>query len=327
VFTEIDGARVADFDAVLARAMGPLNADRYRREPIVTGRITRLNGRPVDVDAIAEEERWAFDSDIVMSAIDRAPRDAEVTEGRWWPAGYQGPPLVALEQDAARGAGLEVGHTVTLNVLGREIDARIAALRKIEWGGFGANFAVILNPSAVEGASLRHVAIAKAGRAEEERVTLALGRDFPEVNVISVREQLEAAADIFDRLSLAIRGAAAVAGLAGLLVLAGAIAAGARARAREAAVLKVLGGSRGQILGAYLIEYGLVGLIAGAAGVALGTAAAWPVVTGVFEAELAVDWGGVLALLGGAAGLAALGGALAALHALSKRPAPTLRSE
>jgi putative ABC transport system permease protein len=85
--------------------------------------------------------------------------------------------------------------------------------------------------------------------------------------VISVREQLDAAAALFDRLALAVRGAAAVAGLAGLLVLAGAIAAGARARAREAATLKVLGATRGQILAAYAIEYGAVGLIAGAAGV------------------------------------------------------------
>ena len=87
----------------------------------------------------------------------------------------------------------------------------------------------------------------------------------------------------------------------------------------------MLGGSRGQILTAYLVEYGLVGLIAGVAGVALGAAAAWPIVTRVFEAEFAIDWGGVLMLLGAAAGLAALGGVLAALHALSKRPAPVLR--
>jgi putative ABC transport system permease protein len=112
-----------------------------------------------------------------------------------------------------------------------------------------------------------------------------------------------------------------------LLVLAGAIAAGARARAREAATLKVLGGSRSQILTAYAVEYGAVGLIAGVFGVALGYAAAWPVVVLVFEAKWSVDWSGVGALVGGAAGLAALGGLLAAAQALSRRPAPVLRTE
>jgi putative ABC transport system permease protein len=145
--------------------------------------------------------------------------------------------------------------------------------------------------------------------------------------VISVREQLEAASGMFDRVALAVRGAARVAALAGLLVLAGAIAAGARARAREAATLKVLGASRGQILTAYVVEYGLVGLIAGAAGVGLGAAAAWPVVTRVFRLGWAVDWSGVMALVGGAAVLTGLGGLLAAFAALAQRPAPVLRAE
>jgi putative ABC transport system permease protein len=154
-----------------------------------------------------------------------------------------------------------------------------------------------------------------------------LGAAFPTVNVISVREQLEAATDLFDRVALAVRGAAAVAALAGLLVLTGAIAARARARTREAAVLKVLGASRAQILAAYVLEYGAVGVIAGAAGVALGYAAAWPVVTQVFHAKWSMDWSGVIALVGAASVVAGIGGLLAAFQALSKRPAPALRAE
>ena len=250
-----------------------------------------------------------------------------MVEGRWWPVDYAGEPVIAMEVDAARGAGLKVGDSVTLNVLGRELDVRIAVLRKVDWGGFGPAFPIIIDPAALEGAVLPQVAIAKADKAQEAAVTRALGRDYPMVNVISVREQLEAATEMLDRLVLAVQGAASVAALAGLLVLAGAIAAGARARAREAATLKVLGGSRLQILTAYGVEYGAVGLIAGLAGVALGYAAAWPVVVKVFEAKWSVDWAGVGTLLGAAVGLATLGGLLAALQALSKRPAPVLRAE
>jgi putative ABC transport system permease protein len=91
--------------------------------------------------------------------------------------------------------------------------------------------------------------------------------------------------------------------------------------------LKVLGAARAQILLAYVIEYGAVGLIAGLAGVALGAGAAWPVVVKVFQAQWSVDWTGVALLTGGAAGLTAVGGVLAALQALSRRPAPVLRNE
>ncbi len=328
VFTDIPGDQVQAFDAIVRQAFGqPLTAKNYLRAPFATGRITRIKGQPLDIKTVKDSERWAYDSDIALSAIGPEPSEANVVEGKWWPADYAGPPLVALEAQAAKGAGLKIGDEITVSILGRDIDARVAALRKIEWGGFGPTFALIIDPAALAGADLRNVAIAKTGKAGEAAVTKALGRDFPTVNVISVREQLEAATDMFARLALAVRGAAAVAALAGLLVLAGAIAAGARARAREAATLKVLGASRGQVLMAYGVEYGAVGLIAGTAGVALGYAAAWPVVVKVFEAAWSVDWGGVVVLVGGAAGLAALGGLLAALQALSKRPAPVLRAD
>lgn len=328
VFTEIPGAEAARFDAIVAAAFGQrLTQETYLRAPFLTGRIVRVKGEPVDRKAISDQERWAYDNDISISAIGAEPIAAGIVEGRWWPANYQGPPLLAMEVDAARAGGLEVGDSVTLSVLGREIDAKIAVLREVDLGGFGASFPLVLTPSALEGADLRHVAIAKATKDQEARVTRALGREFPEVNVISVREQLEAATDLFDRLALAIRGAAAVAALAGLLVLAGAIAARAQARTREASILKVLGATRLQVLGAYVLEYGAVGLIAGVTGVALGCLAAWPVVTLVFKAEWAVDWSGVVLLVLGAAVLAALGGLLATLHALAKRPAAALRSE
>lgn len=197
----------------------------------------------------------------------------------------------------------------------------------MDFGSFGASFALVLTPNAIEGANPRQFAIAKASLAEEQQIFRRLGAAFPEVNIISVREQLEAATELFDRVALAVRGAAAVALIAALLVLASAIAARAVERTREAAILRVLGASRAQVLSAYLLEYGLVGLIAGAAGVGLGYGAAWPVVVRVFEAKWSVDWGGVLTLLAIASALAGIGGLLAAFQSLSKRPAPALRSE
>ncbi len=328
VFTGIPAGEGAAFDGSLARAFGrPLTAGDYLRAPFATGRIVAVRGQAVDRARIDATDRWAYDNDIDLSVLGRPPTGAGVVSGVWWGPDYRGAPLIALSTDAAKGAGVKVGDAVTLAVLGRRIDTRVAALRKVDFAGFGANFPVILDPAALAGANLGDIAIARASLAEERRATVALGGPFPQVNVISVREALEAAADLFDRLALAIRGAAAVAALAGLLVLAGAIAAGARARAKEAATLKVLGADRRQILALYAIEYGAVGLIAGVAGVALGYAAAWPVVVKVFETAWSVDWTGVAALVAGAAALAGLGGVLAALRALGKRPAATLRAE
>jgi putative ABC transport system permease protein len=328
VFAGIPADRAAEFDASLAKAFGrPLTPLTYLRAPFATGRIVAVRGAAVETSKIAQPDRWAYDNDISISAIGPRPRGAEIVEGHWWPANYAGPPLVALAADAAKGEHLKVGDTISLALLGRTIDARVAVIRNIDFAGFGANFPIVLDPAAIEGAGLDEVAEARATPAEEARATRALGADFPRVNVISVREALQTAVALFGKLSLAIRAAAGVAAVAGLLVLIGAIATGARSRAREAATLKVLGASSGQILLAYGVEYGAVGLIAGVAGVALGYAAAWPVVVEVFKATWSVDWAGVASLILGAAALAGLGGLAAALGALAKRPAETLRSE
>jgi putative ABC transport system permease protein len=326
VFTEIPAARAAEFDALVSRAFGrPLTPEIYYRTPVTSGRIIRINGAPVVRERIRQGERWAYDNDVQIAVIGAQPPNPSVVEGHWWsPDTLE--PSIALDADAARAGHLKIGDHLTLSVLGRDIEVRVAALRTIEPGGFGPNFSFVINPRAVEGAETPNIAIAKASKAQEAAVTHALGVAFPQVNVISVREQLEAATDIFAKISLAIRSAAAVAALAGILVLAGAIAARARERVKEAATLKVLGAARHQILAAYAIEYGAVGLIAGIAGVALGYAAAWPVVVKVFEATWSVDWGGVAALVGAAAGLAALGGLAAATVALARRPAGMLRA-
>jgi putative ABC transport system permease protein len=327
VFTEIPAARAAAFDQAVAGAFGrPLTASDYLRAPFATGRIIRVRGRLVDRRRIERSQRWAYDNDISLSALGPEPPGADVVAGRWWSADYAGPPLAALSEDAARGAAVKVGDTIGVAILGREIDAKVAALRKVDYAGFGANFPLVLDPAALAGADLANVAIAKASPREEARVTAALGRDFPSVDVISVRDQLKAAADLFGRLTLAIRAVAAIVAVAGLLVLVGAIAAGANDRARQAAILKVLGATRAQILAACAIEYGAIGLIAGIAGVGLGYLAAWPAVVDVFRADWTVDWPALAVLAGAAPILAAAGGVAAAARALAQRPAPILRT-
>ena len=327
ILTQVPPERAADLDALMARIMGPLSPDRYRRMPFATGRIVGVKGAPVDIKRIDAGMRWAFDQDLSLSTLAAAPSDADLVAGAWWAENYAGPPQVILDRDIARGAGVRVGDTLTLSILGRAMEARVAGLRKVDLGHFGASFPIIIDPAALAGANLREIVIAKTAPSQDPAILAALGRDLPQVNVISVREELEAAAKIFDQLAWAVRGAAAVAGLAGLLVLVGAIAASSQARAREAAILKVLGSTRGQILAAYLVEYGLVGAIAATAGILLGAAAAYPVVAWVFHSQWSVDWSGLATLLAAVAMLSTLGGLVSALFGLSRRPAPVLRGE
>ncbi|OYX36294.1 MAG: oxidoreductase [Caulobacterales bacterium 32-69-10] len=327
VFTQIRDDQSAAFDQEVSRVLGPLSPQMYRRMPMATGRIVRIGGEPVQMERIAANGRWAFDRDISLSAIGPAPPDANVVAGKWWPADYRGPPLLMINDEVGKAANLKPGDAVTLSVLGRELDAKIAGLREVEFGRFGASFPLILNPSALEGAALTQVALAKATQDQSARLDRALARGFSNVNVFNVREQLESASELFEQVSWGVRGAAAVVAVAGLLVLVGATAASAERRRREGAILKVLGATRAQALAASVVEYGAVGVIAATTGVLLGTAAAYPVVVFVFDFDWRFDWAVVGVLLPLTAVLTAVGGALAAIPALAQRPAPVLRRE
>lgn len=327
VLTQVRESQGGELDRIVAGAIGSLEPDRYRRMPMATGRIVAIRGAPVRPETIAREGRWAFDQDIGLSTVDAAPPDAGVTSGRWWPSRYSGPPQVMLEETIGHAANLHAGDAITLSILGREIDATVAGLRKVEFGRFGASFALILDPAALAGADLSEVALVKATAPQAERLQRALGARLPGVNVIDVREQLDAAGKLLDQLSLGVRGAAAVVAVAGLLVLVGATTATAERRTREAAVLKVLGATRAQALAASVVEYGAVGVIAGATGVLLGAVAAYPVVRWGFHFPWRFDWGVATVLLPVTVLATAAGGALAAVPALMRRPAPALRRE
>lgn len=326
VMTGIPPESAGALDTLMAAHVGTLNAGNYRRLPFATGRIVSLRGGPIDKERIARGLRWAFDQDIGMTTIGAAPPDADVTSGAWWPADYAGPPAIILARDIGRAAGLAVGDRVGISILGRVIDTRLAALRDVEFGRFGTGFPVVLDPAALAGAHLREVAIARTAASEDGPIIDAIGRKLPDVTVISVREQLQAVAKVFGQLAWATRGAASVTGLAGLLVLVGAIASTSPARAREAAILKVLGASRRQILVATAVEYGAVGLIAALAGVLVGAACAWPVV-GVLHTPWRLAPGALSVLLAGCACLCAAAGLVGAFAALARRPAPVLRGE
>ena len=156
-------------------------------------------------------------------------------------------------------------------------------------------------------------------------IVRSLARVLPDVTVISVREQLQAIAKVFGQLAWATRGAAGVTALAGMLVLVGAIASTSQARAREAAILKVLGANRGQIIAAYLVEYGAVGLLAAFFGTLVGAACAWAVVRLVLHTPWILEIKALGALTIGCAAACAIAGLAGAIAAIARPPAPIVR--
>jgi putative ABC transport system permease protein len=233
-----------------------------------------------------------------------------------------------MDDGIAKGFGVGIGDTITLNVLGREIEAKIANTRSIDWGTLGVNFTFIFAPGTLEAAPQTHIATVHAdGAAAEAALLRRVGDRFPNISAIRVKDALDAASHILEQIAVAIRVTAAVTLIAGALVLAGAVMAGQHARIKDAVVLKVLGARRREVATAFLIEYGALGLIAAAIAAVLGTVVGYLVLTELMRSDFVFAPGAVTsATLVSLAITLALGFA-GTWHALGQKVAPMLRNE
>jgi len=323
-FIDIQADQAEAFDRIVSSTPGIGSVERV---PSLRGRITAVDGVPVDQAVIAPDARWATRNERGLTYAASPPDGSTVVAGEWWPADYDGPPLLSFDAELAAGMGLDIGDTMTLNVLGRDVTATIANLRRIDWATLGINFTIVFAPGTLEGAPQTHIATVHVPPEEESRLLRAVTDALPNVSAIRVKDALEAINKIIGDIADAMRLTASVALIAGMLVLAGAVTAGHQRRVYDAVVLKVLGARRADVLRAFLLEYGLMGLAAGLIAAALGTLAGWAVITGVMEAEwtfLPVT----VAITGAACvALTLLFGFAGTWRALNRKAAPLLRNE
>ncbi len=314
--------QTASFDQFAAETDGVRQSRRY---PTLRGRITAIAGVPVEEAAVAPEARWAVRGDRYLSYSATLPEGSELLAGVWWPEDYRGEPLLSLSADLAEGFGLALGDTLTVNVLGREVKARIASLRRTDWSTLRLDFALIFSPGVLEGAPQTHIAALHLEPGHEGEVFNALTDLLPNVSVIDVREVLANAARTLNRIGLAFRGMAAVALLSGLLVLAGALSADQHRRIHDAVIFKVCGATRRDVVAIFAFEFLLLGLCAGGLSAAVGTLAAWGVVESLMGTPFVFDAGVVAFTLLLAIALTVVSGLFGTWKALGQPPAGYLR--
>ncbi len=292
--------------------------------PMLRGFITRINGEPAREVA---GEHWTLRGDRGVTYADRPPEGTTITEGEWWPEGYDGPPLVSFSADAGEGLGLEIGDAITVNILGRDITAEIANFREVDFRSGGIGFIMTMNPGALAAAPHSHIATLHIEPAGESALLRDLAQDFPNITAVSVRDAIDQVSAILAGIAAATSYAAAATLLTGFVVLIGSAAAGERARVYESAILKTLGATRLNILASFALRSAMLGAAAGVVAIIAGGIAGWAVMTFVmrtsFEFEpfsaLAIVIGGVVATL--------LAGLAFALRPLSARPAQVLRAQ
>ena len=322
-FIDLQNDQVPRFEAILKQ----LGVRDEEDVPSLRARIVSVNGVPADQVHATPDSQWALRGDRGLTYSATVPKGSRIVAGQWWPADYDGPPLVSFDANLARGWGVHIGDTIRVNVLGRDIDLKIASLRDIAWRTLSLNFTMVASPGLLQHAPHSHIATVRTAPGQEAAVLRAVTDALPNVSGIRVADVLGAVADLVGKLAAALAATGSVTLAAGALVLVGAVAAGQRRRTADAVVLKAIGATAGQIRAAWLVEFGVIGAAAGLIAAVLGTVASWAVVRFVMHS----DWSflpGVLAetILGCTALMLAFGyfGTSAALRV---RAAPLLRNE
>ncbi len=272
------------------------------------------------------EGAWILRGDRGLTFARDLPPANRIVAGQWWPKDYRGPPLVSIDVDAATALNLKVGDTLTIAILGRPIEARIASMREIDWRSLGFNFAIIFAPGAIEAAPYTLMATVSPadGRSTtefERRLTI----DLPMVSAIRVSDVVVQVKTLLESIDGAVRIATGFAILMGMIVLAGSVVATRRQRARDIVLLRLVGATRGEVARSQLIEFALLSSVVALTAFAAGAIAAWLVVVQLFEFPFSPDWASLALIPLGAVFLAVLAAFAAALPALNARPAQGLR--
>jgi putative ABC transport system permease protein len=326
-FLDIPAADADRFDGFVHEQAPGSSVERV---PMLRGRIVAANDVKAEDLKPAAGSRWVLRGDRGITYAGTVPAGSRIVAGKWWDADYSGEPLVSLESRTAHDLNLKIGETITVNVLGRNVTARIANLRAVDWENLGINFVLVFSPGTFGGAPHTDIAtLTFAGggtTAEETALIRALSDAFPTVTAVRVKDALDAVAAIVSNLVLALRGASSITLVAAALVLGGALAASQSFRVYDAVVLKTFGATRARLTAAYAVEYLLIGLATVVFGVAAGSLAAALVVTRVMEFPFVWVAGEAVGTAMAALLVTVALGLAGTFSALGRKPAEVLRN-
>ena len=325
-FVDIQNNDIGDFTKLVS---GIVPDGKLTSGPMLRGRIVAFNGTNVRDMTIPPEAAWVLRGDRGITFADKVPENSTLTEGEWWPENYSGEPLVSFAEREGKELGLKLGDTVTVNVLGRNINAKIGSFRQLQWETLAMNFVMVFSPNTFAGAPatwLATLTIPDGQKNLAPDVLRQVTKTWPAITTVSVTDALDVANDLISQLATAIRAAASIALAASVLVLGGALAAGNRARVHDAVVLKTLGATRGTLIAAYIVEYMLLGLATAIFALVAGSAAGWYVVVEVMKLKAQFLPDVALMTVGVALVLTVGFGLAGTWRVLGQKPATVLRT-
>ncbi|WUR12116.1 FtsX-like permease family protein [[Empedobacter] haloabium] len=307
--------------ATKLRQGGALPAPLY---PMIRGRLTAVNGKPVTGDTYTDERaRGIAEREFNLSTMTAVPAQNDIVQGKWFADG-PGVAEASVEAGMAETLNLKLGDTMRFDVAGSPVEAKITSLRKLKWSSMRVNFFVIVNPAAMADAPRTWITAFHLPK-QAARLASALSRDFPNLTVVDVGGVLRQITAVLEQVIRAVEFLFAFTLASGLLVLYAALMGSQDERTREAGLLRALGATRRQLSQAQLIEFLLVGSLSGLLAASGAAAMGWGLAKYVFKFDWTFNPAVWAAGLAAGALCAIAGGWLGLRNVLNQPPLQTLR--
>jgi putative ABC transport system permease protein len=309
--------------------------------PTLRARVVAVRGREMDLDSYEQVRGRGLSREYTVTYRPELEANEQLVAGRWWGDEPMAPGQaeVSIEErfndrdndgNFRAGSRINVGDEMRFDVLGRIITARVTSVRRVDWQDFRAGgFMFVFRPGTFDGAPHTFISALQGPRDPDVRARMQaeLVAQFPNVSVIDLREILQTVQAVVNNVTLAVTVVGALVLLSGGLILVGAVSMTKFRRVYEAAILKTLGASSRLIATMLVLEYGVLGAIAGTVGALGAIVLSWAVARYAldmpWDATPGITIGGIVAT----SLLVAAIGVLASLDVLRHKPLATLRAE
>jgi putative ABC transport system permease protein len=317
----------ADVDQFL-KGLGSDPAPRLL--PVLRARVAGVTGRDVNLQSVeAVRERGSMSREYVVTWRDGLTANERIIEGTFWNGRTSGEAEVSIEAGMRQRAGLRLGDRIRFDILGRIVEARVTSVREVDWDDARAGgFMFVFRPGPLDDAPHSYIGILRAPAAPAARARMQrdLVGSWPNVSAIDVREVVQTVQGVLRTVTLAISIVGGVALFCGLLILVGAVAMTKFQRLQEVALLKTLGASSRVVAALLLIEYGVLGLLAGIIGAAGAVGLSFVFTSRVLDIPWDPALGTTAAGIVLTAAVVAAVGVLASLDVLRRKPLAILRA-
>ncbi|MGB7070592.1 MAG: FtsX-like permease family protein [Pyrinomonadaceae bacterium] len=326
-FVDIQKSQIDDLRLMLEDALG----EKAEAIATVRARISYINGMPVDFSQReVRREQGQIGREFAVTYRPDLELNESILSGRWWDSeNVSDVPEVSVEEEMAGRLKVTPGDSITFDISGRKITARVVNIRRIDLRNTRTAFVFVFRPGSLENAPQTYAAtvLNHVPATERQRLQRNVLDKFPNVQIFDVADIISMIRKLINNFVLAISVVGSFVILSGILILIGSIAMTKSQRIYENAIMKTLGAGRGTLTKVLIAEYGILGILSGVIGAAFAVLLSYMVSRHILDVEWSFDAVQTAAGIAITTVLVTVMGVTASFDVLFRKPLGTLRSQ